>query len=235
MRHSRETCTACAGTILLEFAALSRLSGEPIFEVKAHAAMDALWKMRHRSSELMGTVLNVHSGDWIRRESGVGAGIDSYYEYCLKSYILLGDERYLARFNRHYHAIMKYISQGPMLLDVQMHRPHTKTRNFMDALLAFWPGLQVLSGDLKPAVQTHEMLYQVMQMHTFIPEAFTFDFQVIGGRNSVRIKHLKTVFLLCCLLQVHWGQHHLRPEFIESTYFLYRATGDHYYLHVSRV
>lgn len=128
----------------------------------------------------MGTVLNVHSGDWIRRESGVGAGIDSYYEYCLKSYILLGDERYLARFNRHYNAIMKYISQGPMLLDVQMHRPHTKTRNFMDALLAFWPGLQVLSGDLKPAVQTHEMLYQVMQMHTFIPEAFTYDFQVLS-------------------------------------------------------
>ncbi|XP_053697620.1 ER degradation-enhancing alpha-mannosidase-like protein 3 [Sabethes cyaneus] len=210
LRHSRETCTACAGTILLEFAALSRLSGEPIFEIKAHSAMDALWKMRHRSSDLMGTVLNVHSGDWIRRESGVGAGIDSYYEYCLKSYILLGDERYLARFNRHYNAIMKYISQGPMLLDVQMHRPHTKTRNFMDALLAFWPGLQVLSGDLKPAVQTHEMLYQVMQMHTFIPEAFTYDFQV------------------------HWGQHHLRPEFIESTYFLYRATGDHYYLQVGK-
>ncbi|XP_058445795.1 ER degradation-enhancing alpha-mannosidase-like protein 3 [Malaya genurostris] len=210
LRHSRETCTACAGTILLEFAALSRLSGEPIFEIKAHTAMDALWKMRHRSSDLMGTVLNVHSGDWIRRESGVGAGIDSYYEYCLKSYILLGDERYLARFNRHYNAIMKYISQGPMLLDVQMHRPHTKTRNFMDALLAFWPGLQVLSGDLKPAVQTHEMLYQVMQMHTFIPEAFTYDFQV------------------------HWGQHHLRPEFIESTYFLYRATGDHYYLQVGK-
>lgn len=210
LRHSRETCTACAGTILLEFAALSRLGGEPIFEAKAHAAMDALWKMRHRSSDLMGTVLNVHSGDWIRRESGVGAGIDSYYEYCLKSYILLGDERYLARFNRHYNAVMKYISQGPMLLDVQMHRPHTKTRNFMDALLAFWPGLQVLSGDLKPAVQTHEMLYQVMQMHTFIPEAFTYDFQV------------------------HWGQHHLRPEFIESTYFLYRATGDHYYLQAGK-
>lgn len=49
----------------------------------------------------------------------------------------------------------------------------------MDSLLAFWPGLQVLFGDLKPAVQTHEMLYQVMQMHTFLPEAFTFDFQVI--------------------------------------------------------
>ena len=29
-----ETCTACAGTMILEFAALSRLSGEPIFEQK---------------------------------------------------------------------------------------------------------------------------------------------------------------------------------------------------------
>lgn len=28
-----DTCTACAGTMILEFAALSRLSGDPIFEV----------------------------------------------------------------------------------------------------------------------------------------------------------------------------------------------------------
>lgn len=48
----------------------------------------------------------------------------------------------------------------------------------MDALLAFWPGLQVLLGDVRPAVETHEMLYQVMQRHTFIPEAFTSDLQV---------------------------------------------------------
>jgi mannosidase alpha-like ER degradation enhancer 3 len=38
--------------------------------------------------------------------------------------------------------------------------------------------LQVLKGDIRPAVETHEMLYQVMQRHTFIPEAFTTDFQV---------------------------------------------------------
>nr|XP_022908380.1 ER degradation-enhancing alpha-mannosidase-like protein 3 [Onthophagus taurus] len=210
LETSRETCTACAGSIILEMAALSRLTGEPIFEEKAHRAMDELWKMRHRSSDLMGTVLNVHSGDWIRRDSGVGAGIDSYYEYCLKAYILLGDDRYLNRFNRHYNAVMKYISQGPMLLDVHMHRPHTNSRNYMDALLAFWPGLQVLKGDIKPAVETHEMLYQVMQRHKFIPEAFTTDFQV------------------------HWGNHPLRPEFLESTYFLYTATNDPYYLEVGR-
>ncbi|KAL2730708.1 ER degradation-enhancing alpha-mannosidase-like protein 3 [Vespula squamosa] len=207
---SRETCTACAGSMILEMAALSRLTGESIFEEKAQKAMDVLWRMRHRGTDLMGSVLNVNSGDWVRRDSGVGAGIDSYYEYCLKAYILLGDEKYLGRFNKHYQAIMKYVSQGPMLLDVHMHRPNTNSKNFMDALLAFWPGLQVLKGDIKPAVETHEMLYQVMQRHNFIPEAFTTDFQV------------------------HWGHHPLRPEFLESTYFLYRATGDHYYLGVGR-
>lgn len=28
-----DTCTACAGTIILEFAALSRYTGDPVFEV----------------------------------------------------------------------------------------------------------------------------------------------------------------------------------------------------------
>lgn len=57
-----------------------------------------------------------------------------------------GDEKYLGRFNKHYQAVMKYVSQGPMLLDVHMHRPNTNSKNFMDALLAFWPGLQVSSA-----------------------------------------------------------------------------------------
>lgn len=208
----RETCTSCAGTMILEFAALSRLTGEPIFEIAARKAMDYLWNQRHRSSDLVGTVLNIHNGDWVRRDSGVGAGIDSYYEYLLKGYILLGDETYLQRFNQHYKGIMKYVSQGPLLVDVHMHRPKSNAKNFMDSLLAFWPGLQVLKGDIKPAIATHEMLYQVAQRHNFlIPEAFSInDFEA------------------------HWSGYFLRPEFIESTYFLFKATGDHHYLEVGK-
>lgn len=32
-QRSKDTCTACAGTMILEFAALSRLTGEHVFEV----------------------------------------------------------------------------------------------------------------------------------------------------------------------------------------------------------
>jgi len=210
VKQISETCSSCAGTMILEFAALSRLSGEPIFEEKAKAAMDVLWSSRHRQSHLVGNVLNIHTGDWIRRDSGVGAGIDSYYEYIAKAYILLGDEEYGRRWHTHYSNIMKYIGQRHVLQDVHMHRPTTTSKQFIDALGAFWPGLQVLMGDLKPAIENHEVLYQVMQRHDFIPEAFTSDFQV------------------------HWAQHLLRPEFVESTYFLYRATGDPYYLEAGR-
>ncbi|KAJ8418998.1 hypothetical protein AAFF_G00004970 [Aldrovandia affinis] len=205
-----DTCTACAGTIILEFAALSRFTGDPVFEAHARQAMDFLWEKRQRNSNLVGTTINIHSGVWVRKDSGVGAGIDSYYEYLLKAYILLGDDLFLHRFNIHYASIMKYISQPPLLLDVHIHKPLLPARNWMDSLLAFFPGLQVLKGDIHNAIETHEMLYQVTKKHNFLPEAFTTDFRV------------------------HWAQHPLRPEFAESTYFLYKATGDPYYLEVGR-
>ena len=39
-------------------------------------------------------------GEFCLLDSGIGAGIDSYYEYTLKAYILLGEEDYLHRFNK---------------------------------------------------------------------------------------------------------------------------------------
>jgi len=42
------------------------VSGNPTYETKARAAMDYLWSRRQRSSDLMGTVLNVENGEWIR-------------------------------------------------------------------------------------------------------------------------------------------------------------------------
>jgi len=47
---------------------------------------------------------------------------------------------------------MKYVSHGPMMVDVHMHKPQTNAKNFMDSLLAFWPGLQVLSSFLTDVV-----------------------------------------------------------------------------------
>ena len=40
---------------------------------------------------LVGTVIDVESGKWRNRESHISWMIDSYYEYLLKAWLLLGD------------------------------------------------------------------------------------------------------------------------------------------------
>uniref|UniRef100_A0A452EKT8 alpha-1,2-Mannosidase n=1 Tax=Capra hircus TaxID=9925 RepID=A0A452EKT8_CAPHI len=189
-----DTCTACAGTLILEFAALSRFTGATIFEEYARKALDFLWEKRQRSSNLVGVTINIHTGDWVRKGILYDSIKHNFSQDCWN---------------------FKKCSQifflgPPLLLDVHIHKPMLNARTWMDALLAFFPGLQVLKGDIRPAIETHEMLYQVIKKHNFLPEAFTTDFRV------------------------HWAQHPLRPEFAESTYFLYKATGDPYYLEVGK-
>ena len=40
------TCTAGVGTFLVEFGALTRLTGDPVFEDTASRAMTALWNRK---------------------------------------------------------------------------------------------------------------------------------------------------------------------------------------------
>eukprot|EP00108_Taenia_solium_P011562 TsM_000301700 transcript=TsM_000301700 gene=TsM_000301700 len=208
------TCTACAGTLILEFAALSRFSGNSIYETRAANALSYLWQQRNRYSDLVGTEINVSSGEWIRRESGVGAGIDSYYESLLKAYGLLGDPVYLHRFQTHYSAVERYMGAPGTkafpfsFLSVFMHKPSERSRFYMDALQAFWPGLQAINGDVSAAVAHHEMLFMVHKEHGLLPEAFTTD------------------------MDIYWPHYLIRPELVESTYLLYKGTSDPYYLYV---
>lgn len=80
----RATCTACAGTLLLEFGVLSRLTGEPRYEAAARGAVEAIFSMRSPRG-LVGNTLDCDSGQWVRTDAGVGAGVDSFYEYLLKA------------------------------------------------------------------------------------------------------------------------------------------------------
>lgn len=54
--------------------ALSRLTGDPRFESVALRALRKLWSMRS-SLNLLGTTLDVLTGEWIEYSSGIGAGM----------------------------------------------------------------------------------------------------------------------------------------------------------------
>ncbi len=85
----------------------------------------------------------------------MGAGIDSYYEYLYKAHVLLHDDGYLQAFETHYAAVLRHLKHGPFLFGATMHAPGVPRRQ-VDALQFFFPGLQVLYGDLEPAAEIFE-------------------------------------------------------------------------------
>jgi mannosidase alpha-like ER degradation enhancer 1 len=67
-----ETCTAVAGTLLLEFGLLSHLTGDRRFFEAAHGALMAVWSLRS-SKDLVGNTLDVQSRAWTNPNAGIGA------------------------------------------------------------------------------------------------------------------------------------------------------------------
>lgn len=56
--------------------------------------------------------MNIQTGHWVGKQSGLGAGSDSFYEYLLKSYILFGEKEDLEMFNAAYQNIQNHLRRG---------------------------------------------------------------------------------------------------------------------------
>lgn len=208
------TCPAAAGSLLVELSYLSRLSSLPVFEEKARNAVVALW-LRRSTLDLLGSSIDVSSGEWIHSHVGIGAGLDSYFEYLLKYHLISGNSLWLEMFNTSYHAVETHINHDDMHIEVDMHygRQHVRSRR-VSALQAFWPGLQVLAGDVSRAIRSHDKLFSLWDKFGAMPELFD-----LAGTGSV----------------ISWARTSpLRPELIESTYHLYQATRNHKYLKIGR-
>ena len=83
------TCTAGVGTFVVEFGALTQLTGATVFMEKALRALQSLWF--HKSSlGLVGNHIDVATGKWTALDSTIGAGVDSYFEYLVKGAMLFG-------------------------------------------------------------------------------------------------------------------------------------------------
>ena len=104
--------TACAGTLLLEFATLSRLSGNGVYERVAKRALVALWARRSEMG-LVGGHIDIVTGQWTHKDSGVGTSIDSYYEYLIKAHLMTGEYEYLVIFQQAYGAAKAYLARQP--------------------------------------------------------------------------------------------------------------------------
>src|SRR5207253_1438768 len=103
------TNPAEAGTLLIEFGTLSKLTHRPVFFDKAKRALTEIYNRRSPIG-LVGTWINVETGKWTDTDSHISGAIDSYYEYLLKCWLLFGDEDCHRMWQDSIAAINKYLA-----------------------------------------------------------------------------------------------------------------------------
>src|SRR5204863_6181755 len=103
------TNPAEAGTLLIEFGTLARLTHRQVFYDKAKRALVEIYNRRSPIG-LVGTWINVETGAWTDTDTHISGAIDSYYEYLLKCAILFNDQDCRRMWEASIAAINKYLS-----------------------------------------------------------------------------------------------------------------------------
>ncbi len=192
------------GTLLLEFGTLSKLTGKPVFYEKAKRALVETFKRRSPLC-LVGESINIETGAWTNTDSHISGGIDSYYEYLWKCWLLFGDKDCRTMWEASISAVNKYFAdeiRGELWYGHADMQTGKRTKTEYGALDAFFPALFAFSGDLERARRLQVSSFKMWNLYGIEPE--TLDYKT---------------------MRVVAGSYHLRPEIIESTYYLYRYTG----------
>lgn len=63
---------------------LGGLLNDTSYEKAARKSMDSIFLRRDNTTGLLGNELHIRTGEWLGMMSGLGAGLDSFYEYLLK-------------------------------------------------------------------------------------------------------------------------------------------------------
>ncbi|WP_207939248.1 glycoside hydrolase family 47 protein [Actinomadura darangshiensis] len=97
------------GTIIAEFGTLSRLTGDPRYHRAARKAMKAVLDRRSELG-LLGTEINVETGEWVNGTATIHPPVDSFYEYVWDAWDLFGDREFRDLYRTLTRAILKHES-----------------------------------------------------------------------------------------------------------------------------
>ena len=203
------TNPAEAGTLLVEFGALSKLTRRPVFYDRAKRALVETYG-RRSALGLVGSRINVETGEWVGTTSHISGGIDSYYEYLLKCWLLFGDEDCRRMWLESVAAVNRHLADdagGELWYGHADMRTGARTATAYGALDAFFPAVLALSGDTGRARRLQASSMKMWRAHGIEPERLDYRTMKVTGAG-----------------------YPLRPEIVESAYYLHRLTGDPRYL-----
>lgn len=203
--HGDTVNVAEAATYTFEMGILSYYTKDPKYYQAGKKASLAIFNRRSLIG-LIGDVIDVESGEWVSKSSHICAGVDSYYEYLYKSYLLFGDNDMGAVWQESIKAINNYIAED---YDDKLWygRVNMNTGNFESSVItlydAFFPALLGLSGDTARASSLQHTWDYVWNKYGLEPTAYDYK----SGKTT-------------------YPSYDLNPEIMESAYYLFNITGD---------
>uniref|UniRef100_A0A3B5LBG0 alpha-1,2-Mannosidase n=1 Tax=Xiphophorus couchianus TaxID=32473 RepID=A0A3B5LBG0_9TELE len=224
-RWTSDSTVAEVTSVQLEFRELSHLTQDPQYQDAVNEVMRLVHRLPGKHDGLVPMFINTNSGQFSHK--GVftlGARADSYYEYLLKQWIQGGktEDELLEDYLQAVEGVKKHLVRqtGPGRLTFIGELSHNRFNPKMDHLVCFLPGtlaLGVHSGlppdHLDLAQQLMETCHQMYkQMETGLsPEIAHFNMQgdeVLTAASPADRHNL------------------LRPETVESLFYMYRFTKD---------
>jgi len=206
--------------------ALSHITGDPSF-AKAATSVNKVFHRLEKNDGL--SVIEINPTNPSLTQGNVfslGARGDSYYEYLLKTWLLTGrhDEEALHDYQTSIAGIYTHLVQhtnGPLKLTYIAELSSSGSLNpKMDHLVCFLPGTMALGvhygasdqGYMDLAKELMRTCYQMYKItgRNLTPEIAFFSNQ---GNNEIHAKQSDAFDIL-------------RPETVESLFYLYRITGD---------
>ncbi|XP_078282481.1 endoplasmic reticulum mannosyl-oligosaccharide 1,2-alpha-mannosidase-like isoform X4 [Rhinoraja longicauda] len=228
-RWTSDSTVAEVTSIQLEFRELSRLTKNNKYQAAVDDVMKQIHRLGGKKDGLVPMFINTNSGQF--SHLGVytlGARADSYYEYLLKQWIQGGrkEAALLEDYLQAIEGITKHLirKSEPNKLTFVGELSHNQFSPKMDHLVCFLPGTLALgvhhglSADhMKLAKELIETCYQMYaQIETGLsPEIVYFN---LNPHNTKDV-------------EVKLADRHnlLRPETIESLFYMYRFTRDNKY------
>lgn len=195
-----------AATYTLEMGMLSYYTKDPKYYQAGKKATLAVYKLRDKNTGLIGDVLDVEQGKWTGTNSHICAGVDSYYEYLYKSYVMFGDPELGEIWDKTLPLIMKYNAEifEDNLYFKRVHMSTgEETSTQMTLYDAFFPATLALAGELETAEKYQKTWDHIWNLNGLEP--VTWDYKKKVSSYPV---------------------YDLNPEIIESAYYLYHYTGD---------
>lgn len=198
------------GTLILEFGTLSKLTGQPKYFDAAKRALVGIYSRRSPATGLVADGIDVETGAWTSARSHIGGAIDSYYEYLLKCARLFDDPDCARMWRDSLPAINRYLADerpNGLWYGVADMATGARTATTYGSLQAFFPSVLAMSGDLDRARRLQDSGFAMWNDAGVEPELFDYSTMAIVSPG-----------------------YQLRPEIVESAYYLYEYTKDPRYL-----